>query len=551
MKIFQSTTLSRDPIAPAEAATKAYVDAQITSGAITGGLFFINTSPTSTGIVGSKQYVAGTVPANRVILDSVTDTDNVTVTVFAEGGTAFYSPTVTITTDPPQVGGDITAILTEDPSDKRAYTGTANIVVPVNTTVYAVSSTNATASMTIQRASAGPSIDTLTITGIVSPGVGQTEVRSGQQITVAGRVMNTATYAEIIVGGAAGSLAVLTVGAVDSGGTGWKTITGTVTVGNGSGAQVVTARGRNSLGTFGANFNSTNTITLNQTFPTIGARTISYPGGQSGLKAAESATVTSTVSNFDTITYSGTNLTVTNPTTYSASKTVTRSGGTYSFGTNNYTISATKTSNNATTTASSAITIADTAPTAAITITGNPTRLVSSPAGTNYTVTITANQQLLNAPSLVASSGTWLGSWTGSGTTWTRVLQINDTHPKGAQTFSSLTATGLAGVVGSTITSGAAYTVGGFSTRTITFPAFARYAPIGTSVVDFTKTSASYTGSTVLTRYADTGVYFQGFTIVNSAGVYDPTGDHLFISDEAFANSNTSGTLQLDIVEVA
>ncbi len=550
MKIFQSTTLSRDPIAPAEAATKAYVDAQITSGAITGGLFFINASPTTTGIVGSKQYVAGTVPANRVILDSTTDTDDVTVTVFAEGGSAFYSPTVTITTDPPQAGGDITAVLTEDPNDKRAYTGTANISVPVNTTVYAVSSTNATASMTIQRAAAGPSIDTLTITGIVSPGVGQTEVRSGQQITVAGRVQNTATYAEIIAGGAAGALTVLTVGAADSGGTGWKTITGTVTVGNGSGAQTVTARGRNALGTFGSNFSSTNTITLNQTFPSIGARTITYPIGQSALKGGESATIAATVTNFDTITYSGTNLSVTNPTTYAASKTVTRTGGTYSFGTNNYTISATKTSNNATTTASSAVSIADVAPTAAITIVGSPARLISSPAGSNYTITITANQQLLNAPSLVASSGTWLGSWTGSGTTWTRVLQIDDNDPKGAQTFSSLSVTGLAGVVGTTITSGASYTVGGFSSRTITFPAFARYAPIGTSVTDITKVSASYTGSTVLTRYADTGNYFQGFTIVNSAGVYDPTGDHLFISDEAFANSNTSGTLQLDIVEV-
>lgn len=548
MKIFQSTELSRDPVAPMEAATKAYVDMQVTTGAIVGGLFF--TDATSAGIVGNKQYAPGTTPVNRVITFGETDNNTVTVTLFAEGGSSAYSPVITVTTVPAQAGGPIVATLVEDPNDKRTYTATAVITVAENTVVTAVSNTNAAATMTINRAAAGPAIDTLTIGSIVSPGAGQTEVRSGQQFNVSGRVANSATYAEVIVGGASGSLSVLSVGATDSMGTGWKSITGVVTVGAGTGAQAVTARGRNALGTFGGNFTSTNTITLNQTFPTIGARTITYPGGQSGLKGSESATISSTITNFDTVTYSGTNLTVTAPTTYAVSKTVTRSGGTYSFGTNNYTITATRTANNATSTASSAVTIADVAPTAAITYTPAG-RMTSSPGGTNYTVTITANQQIAGTPSLTASSGTWQGSWTGTGTTRTRVLRIVDTDPKGSQTFSELAITGLAGVIGSTITSGAAYTVGGFATRTITFPAFARFAPIGTSVVDITRVTAAYTGAATLTRYTDTGDYFQGFTIVNSSGVYDPTGTHLFISDAAFAGSNTTGTLQLDIAEAA
>jgi hypothetical protein len=228
---------------------------------------------------------------------------------------------------------------------------------------------------------------------------------------------------------------------------------------------------------------------------------------------------------------------------------VTRTGGTYSVGTNNYTITATKTSNNATSTASSAVSIANSSPTAAITITGTPTRLLSSPAGTDYTIVITADQQLSVAPSLVASSGTFQGSWTGSGTTWSRVLRITDTDPKGAQTFSSLSLTGLAGVTGSTISSGSTYTVGGFATRTITFPAFAQFAAIGTTIVDITKVTAAYTGSTTLTRYSDTAQHFQGFTIVDATGTYSATGGYLFISDAAFAGSNTSGTLKLDITE--
>lgn len=551
MKIFQSTEVSRDPIAPMEVATKKYVDEQITSGAIMGALFFTDAAPASSGIVGGKQYVAGTIPANKVISQATSDTANVTVTLFAEGGSAFYSPTVTITTVPPQPGGTITCSLAEDTTDKRTYTASATLVINADTTVTAVSSTNATATMVINRAGAGPAMDALLIGSIVAAAPGQTEVRSGQQFNVSGRVPNDATYAEIMASGASASVVSLTLGAPDSMGTGFKMFTGVVTAGAGSGALTVTGRARNALGTFGANFISTNTITLNQTFPSIGARTVSYPGGQQALKASESGSVSATITNFDTVSYTATNLTVTDPTTYGVTKTVTRSGGTYSFGVQNYTITATKTSNNATSTATAAVNIADAAPTAAITIAGSPARLFSLPAGQDYVVTITASQQLLSAPSLDASSGVWQGSWTGSGTTWSRTLRIFDTSPKGTQSFSNLSATGLAGVIGSTITSGASYEVGGFATRTITFPAFARYAPIGTSIVTFSKVQAWYTGSTELTRYGDTGDYFQGFTIVDASGNFDPNGTHLFISDAAFAGSNTSGTLQLDIRENA
>lgn len=548
MKIFQSTELSRHPIAEMEAATKQYVDQQITGTAVTGGLFFTDISPTSTGIVGSKQYVSGTIPVNKVIAQATTDTDNVRVTMFAEGGSSFYSPTVTITTIPPQPGGAITATLVEDPADKRAYTATADIVVTVDTTVLASSSTNATASATVIRAGAGPAIDFLQIGPY--PGA-QTEVKAGDLVTVSGRAPNDATYAELIAGGANAGLLVLTLGAPDSFSTGYKTLSGTFTVSSLSGAQTVSARARNALGTFGATFVSINSIILNQTYPTIGARTITYPLGQQGLKDSESATISATITNFDTVTYSGVNLSVTDPTTYAVSKTVTRTGGTYVYGTNNYTITATRAANAATSTAQAAVTIADTAPTAAVTISGSPARLRSSPAGIDYTITLTASQRLLSAPVLTASSGTWIGSWSGGPTIWTRTLRIQDADPKGPQTFSSLQATGLAGVVGTIITSGANYTVGGFPVRTLVFPAFAQYVPIGTSVVDFSKTRATYTGVTPdLTRRTDTNFFFQGFTITDSGGVYNPTGDHLFITDSDFAGANTTGTLQVDVEEL-
>jgi hypothetical protein len=161
---------------------------------------------------------------------------------------------------------------------------------------------------------------------------------------------------------------------------------------------------------------------------------------------------------------------------------------------------------------------------------------------------VVASQPLAAAPNLTPSSGTWVGNWIGSGTTWSRDLKIADDDPKGAQYFTA-SAVGLSGLVGTSITTGGTYFVGGFAPRVITFPALARYHAIGTTVVDITKVSVTYAGSTVLTRRSDTNDAFQSFTIVNSSGVYDPLGGYLFISDLAFSQMNTSGTLQLIISE--
>jgi hypothetical protein len=550
MKIYQSTATT-DPTQPQEIATKHYVDQQIVSGAIVGGVFFTDISPTSTGIVGNKKYVANTVPANKVITEGTADTQNVRVSLVAEGGSAFYSPSITVTTEPALPGSPFAVALSEDTYDKRMFAGFVDIPgVTVDTVITARSSTNAAAVATIKVAEVGPAVSALTIGAY--PG-SQTEAKNNDVMSVSGVVANTATYVEIIAGGAAKSISILGLGAADSAGAGFKTFTGTFTVGTASGSQKVTARSRNALGTFGGNFLSSNAITLNQTFPTIGARTVVYPATQSALKGSEAATITATVTNADTVVYSSSaDLSVTDPNTYAASKTVTRVGGNYVVATNNYTITATKASNGAVSTASSAVSIANAPATATVSIVGNPARLVSSPDGQLYTVRITANQLLNATPSLNASSGTWQGSWTFSGGVYSRGLVITDADVDGAQVFSGLSLTGLANVAGSTITSGANYTVGGFVRRTLTVPAFQQVVAIGTPINDISKVNAKYAGTASnLTLRSDTSNFAQGFTITNSDGTYNPTGAYMFITDADFAGSNTSGTLQVEIEEVA
>lgn len=546
MKLF-APVVDSNPTIPLGIASKDYVDQRLTAGlgsVVVGNVYITDITPTTTGIVGVKTYDPNTVPANAVLTEATSDTLNVTVKIFAEGGNAFYSPTVTI--------NGVQATLTKIASDSsRVYTGQAAITISEGDTVIsAVSSTGATASAVIHKAAAGPAVQSVVIGSL--PGT-QTEVKGGDVLQVSGVVDNTATYIEVF-GGATNAVTQLTLGANDSGGAGKKTFTGTFTVtGLYTGSQVVSVRAKNSLGTFGQSLNSSNAVVLNQTYPTIGAVTITYPAGQSAIKGSESATVASTITNADTVAYSSSsNLSVANPSTYAASKSVSRVSGGYVVGVNNYTITATKASNGATTTRSAAVAIADTAPTASISITGSPARLISSPAGQSYTVTVTANQQLSSAPTLAPSSGVWSGSWTGSGTTWSRTLLIRDSDTKGVQAFTGLVLPNLALVSGNSITSGSGYTVGGFTRRTVTLAAFAQLAAIGTSVVNIAKVNAKYAGASAnLVYQASTADLFQGFTITDAGGSFSATGNHIFITDQAYAGANTTGTLQVEVEEVA
>lgn len=545
MKIHEAELLGNarikyTPTHPEDAVPLAYVQQLVMQGAA-GAVFITNVAPTASGIIGGKQY-ANTVPANSVITSCYSDTNNIRIHFLAEGPSAFYSPTVT-------ANGTAMASMTEVAGDKRLFSGYVDIVLNTSGTVTVESSTGATATVDITLLTVGPTVQSVTIGALPN---GQTAVKHNDVVPFTAIVANDATSVVVKDLGAAKAVSGTPVlGANDSAGAGFKTVTGSFLVADRTGAaQTLTITAANFIGTEGATRASGNSVTLDQTFPAIGAITVTYPNTQTALKGSESATVNSTITNADVFNYAFANGTVDQPTVYAAGKTVTRTSGGYVTA-NNYTITATRSSNGAVSTLSGSVVIADTAATAAITIIGSPARLQSSAAGNDYTVQVAPDQILAGPPTnLDASSGTWVGSWTSSGNNWRRTLRIADTDPKGSHTFSNLSITNKAGKVSSTITSGSSYTVGGIVLRTITFPAFARFTAIGTSVVTIAKTIAKYTGTAdnLLLRN-DTNQAAASYTITNSAGNYNATGDHLFLSDLDYANSNTSGTLQVDFSE--
>lgn len=574
MKIYQAETSSAAevPTFPEDMVNKAYVDAQIASGSYAAPLFFTNLSPNGSGIVGQKSYLAGTVPANAVIVEGTTDEDDVTFELMIEPGISIYSPTVTITADVPGDfnGGspvvlDSTFGLTR-PSADRQFVGqfTANVTGDVVLT--ATSSAGGVATVTVNRAGVGPAIQTLTLSPESAQGAGRTHVKNGDVVTLAsGSVENDATTIELISSSdLITSTQSLTLGAPDSAGAGFKTVTGSFTVAGASNGsdRTVTARAANSFGTYGTNFESTNGLDVDNAVPQFSGFNVTYPASQGAIKSGEQASVALTVTDFTSLAYSTPLSQISinggDTTTYET-KVVDYASGSYNITSNNYRVVATKETNGTTNTFNDVVNIVNVAPTAAITIAGNPTRLRSAVGGSNYTVNLNPNQDLLNAPdALTASAGSFGGAWTaGSGDTWNKVINITDATTRGAHTFSAMTITGLSGITGSVITSGAGYSVGGFTARVITVPAFAQAVQLPTSVGDVTKVVASYFEASSLTRQTNLNNVFQGFSFADRVGddtnaLYDDTFPTAFwISDSAFAGSNTTGTLQIEVEEIA
>lgn len=313
---------------------------------------------------------------------------------------------------------------------------------------------------------------------------------------------------------------------------------------------VARMRARNAAGAYGPLADTSNTVFVNNLYPTASFGANAYPGGQQALKNSETATVAVTLTNASSVVFDSPNgdLSITAPTTISTPKTVTRIAGSYNVATNNLRATATRAANGAVTVGQTIVNIANVAPTVAIT---TPAARLRS-GGNNgtavqgYGIVITADQQLLNAPSLAASGGTFVGSFTGGPSAWTRTLNVHDNDAKGSYSFSALTATGLSGLVQNTIGSGATYVLGGFVARDVTFAAFANTASIGVAVVTYSKLVATtFTATNQPANRNATQGNASNLTDTFTVTALNANPTTVFWNDVAAASSNSGGTAQL------
>ena len=458
---------------------------------------------------------------NNVLQSCTSSTTNVTVSVLAVTAGTSFKPTVTV--------NDVEATLTRN-ALTDVWTGTAAITLTGSSphTVTATHSEGATdaATVTIE---AAPVISQLEFSGAYSQGVDQTEHAAGQTLSLTVSSLTPFVELEVIADGTTATQAVSQTFAATTS----KTLTVTVAnQGNTPTTYPAKVRIRNANGTWStvtasnasASVDGTNVITLNNTQPSLVFGAITYPASQFALKGSESATVAVTESNVDTVSYSSPNseLSITNPTT-GGNKTVSRIAGGYNIATNNLSVTVDKTSNATTATFSTVVWIANTAPTITVT---TPAARLRSPQ--SHTISINSNQRTLATPTLNASVGVFSGSWTtaNNGLTWTRSLAIADSDTKGAANFSGLSITNLAGIEVTAITTGAAYTVGGFVQRTLTFPLWdanqIREVAIGTQVSDVTKLVAfNVTRNRATTYRATVGDEIDKFTITGGNTLYN------------------------------
>lgn len=452
---------------------------------------------------------------NNVLQSCTSSTSNITVHVLAVTAGDVFKPTVVV--------NGVQATLTRN-VNTDVWVGTAAITL-VGTTVTATHNAGAidTATVTIE---AAPVISSLVFDNEYSQGVGQTEHAANQKLDL---VINSDTpfvKLEVIDDSSTATLAYTET--FNDNPTTSKTIRVTVANrGNAPTAYPAKVRIRNTNGTWSAVTATSNTIVLNNSQPNITFSSIVYPASQQAIKSGDPITTVNVVeTNVDTVSYTSTELTVTDPTA-TGNKTVTYASGGYNISTNNLTVVATKTSNATSATFSTVVWIANTAP--SITVTTPAARLRSGVTPqNNHTITITSTQCTLATPTLNASVGTFIDSWVtaNNGLTWTRSLAIADSDAKGTASFTGLSITNLAGIEVKVVGTVSTYIVGGFTQRTLTFPLWdtnqIREVALGTNVYDTSKLVAFNVTRNRATTYRSTvGNEIDKFTITGGNTLYN------------------------------
>ena len=335
------------------------------------------------------------------------------------------------------------------------------------------------------------------------------------------------------------------------------------------GAQAITVKCRNNFQTQGDDFTSSESVILNNgIIPILSINSVTYPGSQQAIKNGDSVTVFNNASNFDTISYSSPQgqLLISNSSTFESEKSISYSTGGYNIegdgGVNNLKIGATKSSNGATTESFKIVNIANSPLT--LSINNLAPSLSSSPNGASDQFYMSSSQLMLSSPTLSTdvnqtnpSSLNQNSSGTGkSNNSYT--ITVSDLDTKGTFAW-QVSATNLANITTTSISSSPNYKLAGFSPRTISASPNslgAGLADIGTTVSNpnnLTFENISEGGSApnggtayIYQPYSD-GVQLNNtydlnnkFAVCNSSGVTDSDGNYVFNLDKLNRSANTS-----------
>jgi len=507
-----------------------------------GGVYITDVEPTSTGGVGSK-----VTSSDGYEIDSCsTDTANVRVHVLAFPTGEVYKPTIIVKST------TVTNLTLS--ADRPEWTGYADITIGGTETVSAVNDTGMTNEVEIDLGTP-PSINTAFFSGYP---LGQTEVKEDDTVLLQVQADRN------IVGIEVQDIGACKVQSESFAATPNKAITvtiadrGTTPTAYAASIRVEDENGFKSAWTltsaFGV-FDGNYTLILNNTYPGITFHSINYPGTREALQNSDFATVSNSITNYDSVVYSSDTgeLNIFSPTIYAFSKNFASLGGTYNVTTPNFKMTATRDANAAVTIDDIVVYIANVVP--VISVTEPAARLRSggndSTSAQNHTITITSDQILKSAPTLVAPVGTWQGSWTsGDDIVWTRSLQIHDNDAQGVQSWGAISATGLGELVTSTITGNSTYEIGGFVSRDIYFSAFSNETTMGINVVTAAKlvgvdkdlVSMTYAGN-------DLSDIVRNFTITQPTITWNATGNILYWNDVTAVNNNTTGGAFIRIEE--
>ena len=480
------------------------------SGGDPGSVFVRSVS--SSGIVADLIWAV----SGKHLEAATTDTSQVTITAIVEGSGPTYQPTVVV--------GGVDAVVTET-STTRIFQAVATVSLDVGENVIEVtSSTGARDSVLITRMAGGPAVSDI---AVAAPPAPQTHYRAGQTATVAIFTSPSATQVTIHAWGASsGTVTVPVTGGIAA---------ATITISSVLADSPIKATAYNSFGTAGETLTSDD-VPIDQAAPSLSLG-VMYPTGQYAVEYGEVAVLSTSVSGHSSVSYD-IPLGLVGSGEYAPFKDLSCASMVNEL-LSTVTVTAYKASNASQVVRTQSIRIANVAPSLSVSIDGNPTRLTRSTLGTSYTLRVVASQPLM---SLAIDGVTMVAS--ADRMTWTGTIKIYDTTPTGDYVV-DVDVIGAAGHAGS---GSRTFTVGGFSSRTVTWPAFSRVAPLGIPVYDQARTTC-VVGAKSLTRQTDATDRANGYYIADANAAYNPVGSFVALSDVAFAGSNTTGTLQGTVQE--